>query len=445
VIKINVVEALQVFELHSPQNDFRHFQTEKIAAGFMFVRTNALYKDLSRLALSSSFIRQKLPCSLSVPHESPIERSPFIVIPSSGSHRNSIIPLTFFTKSILIKCEEPVNGIPVSPMQTDSISIDSSRPNIDFLPSTLRPWFIAFCWSLLIGVWLTAALGPIYAGLCIYHGLWDSLLSFLCFWLIGGFLRFPSIPALTHLMAKGLESWFKYFTIDYEHAFLKQGNSVCSGRTIYCYHPHGLFSFGMVLLAVDLARKNEPVGIIGSSHMRWFNPLAKILLDLAGIELIGASSREVQRALRRGDRSLILVPGGYEEAVLTQNGYERLYLNNRLGFVKYAMRYGYSLTPVYAFGENDLYSCFPIADSVRNALARYKIPLALFYGDSNFPLMPRRTEEGLRIVVGEPFSVPYRIEPDIRELRATHSEYVEKLLQLYYRYNKEVDRPLEIV
>lgn len=322
---------------------------------------------------------------------------------------------------------------------------ESARPSLDFIPEWFQSAFTTICWSLLLGVWLAAAFGPIYALWCFHKRSLDSLLTFLCLWFLGGMIKVPYLPSLSESFASGLESWFKSFTIKHEHAHSRAAEPDSPKNTIYCYHPHGLFSLGMALLAADLVRRGEKIAIVASNHMRFFNPVAKIILDMAGIELVGASPREVQAAMKRGDRSLILVPGGYEEAVMTQNGFERLYLDRRMGFVKYAMRYGYTLTPVYAYGENDFYVCVPIANSVRSFLAQYKLPLAIFYGDTRFPLLPRRTDHGLHIVVGEAVKVIPEANPSLSELHRAHNEYKERLIQLYYRYNKENDRPLEVL
>ena len=320
----------------------------------------------------------------------------------------------------------------------------STRPSFDYIPSALRESFILMCCLAIVGVWLAAAFGPLFMIYSIYHRAWDFLLTFLCVWLWGGLVRVPHMPTLAEAITTGIESWFSRFSITYEHLSsalsIKRPAKTPGGPTIYCYHPHGLFSFGTALLAVDLIRRGEKVSIVTSSHMRWFNPVLKILLDVAGIEIVGSSRNEVEAAMKRGDRSLILVPGGYEEGVMTQTGFERLFLKDRLGFVKFAMRYGYSLTPVYAYGENDLYTCIPVADKLRNLLATWKIPVAIFYGDSSMPLLPKRTGSGLRIVVG----APVYVDSDSARLREAHSEYVERLVQLYYRYNEDSDRPIEI-
>ena len=325
----------------------------------------------------------------------------------------------------------------------DSGNEELTRSSLNHLPELIRPLFSLLCWSVILSIWVAAGFGPIYLIFTLVNQAWSSALTFFCVWLLGGFLTFPEFPWLAHQIANGLEYWFPFFAIKYEGQKFRTGSDANAvQRTMYCYHPHGLFSIGAALLAADLIRRGEKVAFVTSSHMRWFNPLAKIMMDLAGIEIVGATATEVQAAMRKGERSLILVPGGYEEAVFTQKGFERLFLKTRLGFVKYAMRYGYTLTPVYAYGENDLYACISIASRLRDWFAAYKIPLMVFYGHSAMPLMPNRTP--LKIIVGEPVVVRRIQEPSSPQLHDAHTKYVETLSDLYYRYNEYPDRPLEI-
>ena len=51
-------------------------------------------------------------------------------------------------------------------------------------------------------------------------------------------------------------------------------------------------------------------------------------------------------------KNLGLVPGGFEEASLTNNDKEQIYIKNRKGFIKYALQNNYTVYPTYNFGEN---------------------------------------------------------------------------------------------
>ena len=347
---------------------------------------------------------------------------------------------TYAARPVL--CEETIideQGSVVLPKVLEKGAHNSADMSIESLPVLFRFLFMLICWSMLFSVWSCALAGPLIILCALMTGSWSVFANVLFVWLLAGFVKFPYFPNFSNLVSSGLEHWFDHFSIHYDKGSLPL---VAKSRTIYCYHPHGLFSIGMCLLAVDLVRRGEPVAIVTSSHMRWFNPILKILLDIAGIEIVGSSPKEVQSAMRKGQKSLILVPGGYEEGVLTQSGFERLFLKDRLGFVKYAMRYNYTLTPVYAYGENDLYTTYKFASKLRAKLASWKIPLAVFHGHESFPLMPNKS--GIRIVIGEPVMVQNNTDPDIHTLRFNHNTYVESLVKMYYNNNTLTDRPLEI-
>lgn len=73
-----------------------------------------------------------------------------------------------------------------------------------------------------------------------------------------------------------------------------------------------------------------------------------------------------------------LVPGGYEEGTLATPDEMRLYLKNRKGFIKYALRYGYTIRPVLCIGENKAFETFDRLKSFRLLLSRFKLPASFF-------------------------------------------------------------------
>ena len=56
------------------------------------------------------------------------------------------------------------------------------------------------------------------------------------------------------------------------------------------------------------------------------------------------------------NRNIVFVPGGYEEATLTSTKKYRIYL--RKGFIKLALEHGYTVYPIFVFGENKAYKTF---------------------------------------------------------------------------------------
>ena len=55
----------------------------------------------------------------------------------------------------------------------------------------------------------------------------------------------------------------------------------------------------------------------------------------------------------------MLVPGGAPEALNYDPSEVRLYLKRRKGFARLALEQGRPLVPVFAFGENFIYSRMP--------------------------------------------------------------------------------------
>ena len=66
-------------------------------------------------------------------------------------------------------------------------------------------------------------------------------------------------------------------------------------------------------------------------------------------------------------RHVALLPGGFEEASIVEPGRERVYVRRRKGFVKLALRYGYTIYPIYTFGESEAYRTFVPASTRRTA------------------------------------------------------------------------------
>jgi hypothetical protein len=59
------------------------------------------------------------------------------------------------------------------------------------------------------------------------------------------------------------------------------------------------------------------------------------------------------------------------------------------------------------------------------------------------PFFPRQDGKGVKIIVGNPLE----LSGDERNaaVRAAHALYMDRLIEMYYRHNRDADRPLEIV
>lgn len=87
-------------------------------------------------------------------------------------------------------------------------------------------------------------------------------------------------------------------------------------------------------------------------------------------------------------KNLVLIPGGFEEGSITQFNKDRIYIKCRKGFIKYAIKYGYTIYPVFTFNETKTYSTIDILLNFRVWLNKFKIPGTLYYGLYGYPLAP---------------------------------------------------------
>ena len=145
----------------------------------------------------------------------------------------------------------------------------------------------------------------------------------------------------------------------------------------------------------------------------------------------------------REGHDLALIPGGFEEASIHSMGEDRVFLKNRMGFVKYALQYGYSLTPVYAFGERRTFYNAQGAWALREWLNGFGLPAILPFGRWWCPILPLPV--GLHVVVGTPIRPSWGggcVEKPTREQVAKfHAEYVAAIKSLYKRHAPDLAAP----
>ncbi|CAM9612232.1 unnamed protein product [Ectocarpus sp. 4 AP-2014] len=170
---------------------------------------------------------------------------------------------------------------------------------------------------------------------------------------------------------------------------------------VFGLHPHGVLSDYRILLD-GVTAKNFP-------KLRSWRALAASVLFKFPVcreltlwsHCIDAGRATAQYALGRG-HSLFIVVGGEHEQILGEFGKEVLYLKNRMGFVKLALRNGVPLVPAYVFGANDTFRTSNFLRKARLTIVQsLRIALPLFWGRFGLPI-PR--EVPIRVVFGAPLS-----------------------------------------
>lgn len=168
-------------------------------------------------------------------------------------------------------------------------------------------------------------------------------------------------------------------------------------------------------------------------------PVYGFLMRLWGVE--GVHSGNMHRLMGQG-RNIGLVPGGFEEATLTTPKALRVYIKQRKGFIKMALRYGYRIVPALVLKEHQIYQTFDYLTKFRLLLNKIKLPGVAFW--SKYGLLPDPNKE-LITVVGRPIQLPELKKPSPAEIEHWHQHYIKELVDLYGRHKHLNDNlPIEL-
>ena len=138
-----------------------------------------------------------------------------------------------------------------------------------------------------------------------------------------------------------------------------------------------------------------------------------------------------------------VIPGGIAEMFMLDDDRERVYLQNRFGFVKVALQTGAHLVPTYHFGSSRVLSTYT-SPSLQALSRSLQMSLVFFYDRFYLPI-PRR--HPILTVVGEPIPVPKVEEPTRAQVAEYHAKFLAAMEKLYNDHRGLIgwdDRPLSI-
>jgi len=310
-------------------------------------------------------------------------------------------------------------------------------------------------WAFLVTVWATAVGMPVVLVASLVMSRWRIAGACIALYLLPHVVDVPASGLMRDPLYAGFKRWFGppglCRLIDYSEENtdlqLKPEPSVDpvpeTRRQLFCMHPHGIYSFGVF----QLLEKRSEMKVLSAPFLYHFSPLFRLTGKLLlGIKHGSAGRRDLSKTMKSGESPLLLVPGGFHEATLVCPVHERVFLRNRRGFVKYALRYGYDLVPCYTIGESDLMANPQGGWGWRFFLNSLSLPAVLPWGYSFMPLLPFRGVQ-LVTVVGPPLSMPHIPNPTDADVAKHHQRYVDALLKLYERAavgSASSSRPLEI-
>lgn len=197
--------------------------------------------------------------------------------------------------------------------------------------------------------------------------------------------------------------------------------------TIVCINPHGIFSLSWAhcYLTEEL------------HHVQWcFSTLLGLSPYFRILTRLGGNPSNVRKATiidhMTHQRSIAVIPGGWHEGTLHHPKHDRIYIRKRQGFIKYALQFGYTVTPTYGFGEKETYYNVPGGYRCRFWLNSRGILTVLAWGLWWCPFLPRRVK--LHTVVGTPIELPHIPNPSRENVNYWHNVYMSHMVELYDRY-----------
>jgi 2-acylglycerol O-acyltransferase 2 len=229
---------------------------------------------------------------------------------------------------------------------------------------------------------------------------------------------------------------------------LADAERAADAQFVIAVFPHGTASDHRVLmdgmLYNVLPNINEKIKVLAASVL-FMIPLVREMAMWTGC--VDARRSVAERALKKGN-SILVLPGGEAEQIRTVYGKDKIYLKDRKGFVKLAMRHGVPIVPAYAFGVSDYYhtsmACFGPRLWLQKTLG-VCIPLAAGLWGSVFCPLPVKTT----IVFGAPlsFELKEKGSPTKEELDTAHAQFCKALRDLFDSHKQELgygDRELEV-
>ena len=204
-----------------------------------------------------------------------------------------------------------------------------------------------------------------------------------------------------------------------------------SKRYILALQPHGVISFvGLCAWVSTTSEFRRIPTATASAVLR--TPILKHVMGIFG--LTPASASNIKRILKRGG-SVIIYIGGIAELFLSSRKEERLYLKNRKGFIKIALREGADVIPVYLFGNTSVLTV--VKHGVLAKLSRkLQVSLTYFWGQWGLPLP--RSNEKLVYCRGRPMGLPHIPNPTTADVDLWHDKYVQEVIKLFNSYKERL-------
>jgi len=265
------------------------------------------------------------------------------------------------------------------------------------------------------------------------------------------------------VMYMKVASWFTKGV----HLHFEERAVVAFGQypSLWCLHPHGTaVGLGFTLNGAIRFRTLQPTKFVPPAVDAVLMPhrqascsgvMAPVLFTipllrnvLLGFGCCTPATKAGMTSLMRQGLDFGILPGGMEEVALYAYQRERIYIQHRAGFVKYALQYGYLLLPGYTFGECDLYQSMTRGASIRLWMQKHLgFIVPIFWGPYWAWWLPNRNV-ALHTVIGSPLKLPKIQNPSPQDVKHWHAQYMEAMQTLFDTHKEKFgygDRKLEMM
>lgn len=274
-----------------------------------------------------------------------------------------------------------------------------------------------------VGIWLGGILTIPFAIVCLYNQ-WYIFPSLLLF-----YYGYTSIYPYSKE-----ENYIDNYRL-FKSGYYKENNLIFeeqvneSSPILFSILPHGILTIGALnLISAHEVDKYNITFLI--TDILFKIPIAKDVFNLLGF---GSVKKENFIKLMEKGKNIAFIPGGFEEATRYEYNKYKIYINNRKGFIKYVLKFGYNINPVFVFGEEKTYKTLFVSfcQWIGSFTNKYNIPSVIFYGKWFTPLPLNDFE--LNIVVGKQINFPKINDPSNEEIDKYHNLYKTEVIELFKR------------
>jgi len=310
--------------------------------------------------------------------------------------------------------------------------------------------------------------GPLLTNLFLLFLWWIIPYSTIVFLAYFTWLYYDSVTAPRPNYDRLSQRWrrnpvFRYFADYFPIRMFKSAQDNVQldpkGNFLFCYHPHGVISAGVLSTATAATGFDELFpGLtlsVNTLPVNWYMPVSHEQVN--ALAFGDASKKALNRALTTGPgRSALLVTGGAKESMLAHPHTSKVVLKTRQGFIKVALRTGATLVPMWGFGENNIFENLA-ADSPMVLKIQRKIQRVISFAPvlvagrgvfsyGGFGIVPHRRP--ISIVVGPPIHVKKDENFSEETLQKVHEQYKAAVQDLFNKYKDIYDpkaEPIEFV